>query len=199
MGGNMIRVEEFGYFTPNEALQYDWLALYSDTAWKTRQSNDWSVVLVAGRIAGKCHVLDVVRGKWESPDLLANIRQLWESWKGEAARRRCWLRKLVMEDHASGTAVIQALRREGIAVEAVVRTKDKATRVEEVLPFIASHQVLLAKDAPWLNDFLDECASFRKDGKHAHDDMVDALADAIKGTLGSPLTIFDVMGRRKIR
>ncbi len=196
MGGNMIKVEEFRYFDGDAPLKFDWLSLYCDTAWKTKEHNDWSVIGVAGRMASGSYLLDLARGKWESPDMIANIRQMWRKWQAEAIRRHTWLRKVVVEDHASGTAAIQFLRREGIAMEPRVRLRDKAERVEDVLPFISSGQVHLNRSLPCLKELLDECAGFRKDGKHAHDDMVDMLADAASDCLGKPLTIFDVMGAR---
>jgi predicted phage terminase large subunit-like protein len=200
MGGNMIRIEEFRYFTEDvESLKFDWLGLYCDTAWKTKQHNDFSVVGTAGRLAGRCYLLDVRRGKWESPEMVEVIRAVFLEWQARAHRMKTWVRKLLIEDHASGTFAIQKLRSEGLPITAVQRVKDKAQRVEDVLPFIAAGSVLLPQNAAWQNDFLDECASFRKDGKHAHDDMVDMLADAVKDTLGRPLSIFDVMGKRRIR
>ncbi len=196
MGGNMIKVEEFRYFDGGAPLKFDWLALYCDTAWKTREHNDYSVILVAGRMASGCYLLDLARGKWESPDMIANIRAMWRKWQAEAIRRHTWLRKVVVEDHASGTAAIQFLRREGIAMEPRIRVRDKVERVEDILPFISSGQVHVSKSLPCLDLFVNECAGFRKDGKHKHDDMVDSFADSASDCLGKALTIFDVLGTR---
>ncbi len=197
LGGNMIQVADFKYFDGDAPLKFDWLSLYCDTAWKTKEHNDYSVVAVGGRMATGGYLLDAMWGKWESPEMIANIRQMWRKWQAEAVRRKTWLRKVVIEDHASGTAAIQFLRREGIAMEPRIRTRDKAERVQDVLPFIASGQFHVSRSLPYLKEFVAECSGFRKDGKHAHDDFVDcAVSDLLSDTLGKPLTIFDVLGKR---
>lgn len=100
---------------------------------------------------------------------------------------------MIAEDHAVGTAAIQQLVAEGVPVTPIIRTKDKVTRVEDILPMIATRCVKLPRKAPWLSDFLAECAGFRKDGNHKHDDMIDPMADACKLMLGAPPSTFDVM------
>lgn len=192
LGGNMIKPEWFGYCTAEEASQlvFEYRMVTSDTAWKTREANDWSVFQAWGKLGAKIYLLDQVRGKWESPQMIAIAREFWAKHRED---KSSWLRKIVVEDHASGTAAIQQLVNEGIPVEPVLRVKDKVTRVEDILPMIATGRVVLPKTAAWLAEFLLEMAAFRKDGNHKHDDQVDPLADACKMMLGQGLTIFDVM------
>jgi len=83
---------------------------------------------------------------------------------------------MYVEDKVSGTGLIQTLRREGIHVVAVQRSKDKISRGYDAAPFIASGNVVLPQDAPWLSDFLSEVAAFPAG---AHDDQLDPMFDAI--------------------
>ena len=192
LGGNMLKVEWFDYFDPAEPLIFDFRMITSDMAWKTKEANDWSVFQLWGKLGSKIYLCDQVRGKWESPQMMAVARSFWDTHKADDEKRG-WLRKIVVEDHAVGTAAIQELVREGIAVEAILRTKDKVARLEDVLALVATRRVVIPKQAPWLSDFLMECAGFRKDGNHKHDDMVDPLIDSIKMMLGESISCFDVM------
>jgi predicted phage terminase large subunit-like protein len=83
---------------------------------------------------------------------------------------------MYVEDKVSGTGLIQTLRREGIPVVPVQRSKDKISRGYDAAPFIESGNVALPEDAPWLSDFLAEVASFPAG---AHDDQLDPMFDAI--------------------
>ena len=192
MGGNMIKPEWFGYFDPDEPLLFEWRMVTTDTAWKTKEANDWSVFQCWGKLAGKIYLIDQVRGKWLSPMMIATAKAFWEKHKMVDASRG-WLRKMVIEDHSSGTSAIQQLANEGIPIEPIIRIKDKVTRLEDVLPMIATGRVYLPKGMPWLSDFLNECAAFRKDGNHKHDDVCDPLIDAARLMLGESLSCFDVM------
>lgn len=192
LGGNMIKTEYFGYFDADEPLQFEYRIITSDMAWKTKEANDWSVFQLWGKLENKIYLIDQLRGKWESPMMIAMGREFWSLHKAQDEKRG-WLRKMVIEDHAVGTAAVQQLCIEGVIVEPILRVKDKVTRVEDILPIIATKCVVLPKKAPWLPDFLAECAAFRKDGNHKHDDVVDPLSDACKLMLGQSLSCFDVM------
>lgn len=192
LGGNMIKPEWFDKYDPDDNLVFEYRIITTDMAWKTKECNDWSVFQLWGKLGSKIYLIEQLRGKWESPQMIAIAREFWKKHKADDDSKG-WLRKMVGEDHSVGTAAIQQLVSEGIPVDALIRVKDKVTRVEDILPMIATKRVMLPKEAPWLADFLLECASFRKDGNHKHDDQIDGLADAAKLLLGEPPTIFDAM------
>ncbi len=103
-----------------------------------------------------------------------------------------------IEDKASGTGLIQDMRVEGqVLVEGIERTKDKYTRVLDVVGYIEAGKVHLPKNAPWLNDFITECESFTADDSHMHDDQIDPMIDAINEFLvvSSTLAIWQKLGR----
>lgn len=195
-GGNLIPVDKFHRYdlTTAESIKFDKRLIVCDTALKTKEHNDYSVLQLWGRSQNKAWLIDSMRGKWESPDLLANAKQFWKKHAYDP-RGIVGPPRFVVEEKAAGTGLVQQLRREGIPVEGIERNIDKVTRIKDVLPFIESGLVVLPRegDAPWMRDLIIEFAQFRADGKSKHDDLCDCLADGVSILLGRPLSIFDVM------
>ncbi|OOF84453.1 heat-shock protein Hsp70 [Rodentibacter ratti] len=166
-------------------------AIYADTAQKTKEHNDYSAFLVAGKgDDGKVYVLDVVRGKWEAPELEQKLKDVWNAQK--ANRNTGYLSRVNVEDKASGTSLIQRIQRETrIPIKAVGVDADKYTRVLGVQGYIESGYVCLPENAPWVKEFIDECEAFTATDSHKHDDQVDALVMAISDLLGRPKSLLD--------
>jgi len=176
-GGGIISTAWFKFWTMLPQLEYRFITI--DTAQKTGQQNDYSVMQCWARsIVGQAVMIDQVRGKWEAPELLVQARALWLKHQGDmrAPALKAPLRGMYVEDKVSGTGLIQTLRREGLPVLAVQRNKDKISRAYDAAPFIESGNVILPQDAPWLSDFLGETSSFPAG---AHDDQLDPMFDAI--------------------
>ncbi len=110
---------------------------------------------------------------------------------------------MVIEEKAAGTGLIQQLNIAGVPAEGIERDIDKVRRVQAVLPYQEAGLVLVPGDnepgCDWLPGFLTECAQFKPDGTHAHDDMVDCFADGVQLLLGRALSILDVLGLEKKR
>lgn len=194
LGGNLIKTDDFLYYSEDpDSIKWEKKVIVCDTALKTGQQNDYSVLQVWGKLGGKTFLIDQARGRWESPELISNFRAFYRKHH----KINSPVTRVTIEDKAAGTGTGQTLRREGIPIESVERTKDKVTRVQEILPYLATHMVYLPKGVPWLPAFTSECAQFRADGKAAYDDQVDCLCDGVWFTLGRPLSILDVLGERK--
>jgi predicted phage terminase large subunit-like protein len=134
----------------------------------------------------KIYLLDMIRGKWEAPDLK---RAAIDFWVKQKAITDSALRQMKVEDKASGTGLIQDLRRGGpgqpsIPIVGIERHKDKLTRVMDVTTYIECGSVCLPPEAAWINDFIAECEAFTPDDSHAHDDQIDPMCDAISDLLG---------------
>lgn len=176
-GGGIINVEWFTYWKVMPQLEFRFITV--DTAQKTAEKNDFSVMQAWARSStGKAVKLDQVRGKWEAPELLVQSRAFWMKHLNDQ-RPQCktaTLRGMYVEDKASGTGLVQTLRREGVPVVPVQRNRDKITRGRDAAPFIESGNVALPEDAPWLSDFLAEVSSFPSG---IHDDQLDPMFDAI--------------------
>ena len=196
-GGGILKESWFRYYTAQPRLDFRFIT--ADTAQKTGQDNDFSVLQCWGRsVTGAAVLLDQIRGKWEAPELLVQARAFWLkhlSLPGSV------LRSIMVEDKVSGTGLIQTLRREGIPVIPVQRNKDKISRAHDAAPFIESGNVLLPIDAPWLSDFLAEASSFPGG---AHDDQMDPMFDAVahvqrapavKTAIAAPIPVVNRWGR----
>lgn len=178
-GGGIIKESWYRYYTV--LPQLEWRVITVDTAQKVEQQNDYSVLQCWGRsTTGQAVLLDQVRGKWEAPDLVVQARAFWNKHKDNKLPK---LRKMLVEDKVSGTGLIQTLRREGVAIKAVQRNKDKISRGHDAAPFIESGNVLLPEDAPYLSDFLAESSTFPGG---AHDDQLDPMFDAINEVQAAP-------------
>ena len=162
------------------------------TAMKVKQHNDYSVFGVFGVTRqGKMHLLDLVRGKWEAPELKKRLIELWNKWLVAGCSA------VYIEDKASGVGLLQELKAlTGIPIIGLEADKDKLTRIESALPHIESGNLLLPQDPTYGSnpDILSECEAFTRDDSHKHDDIVDVIGYAIKEGLSQMfVSIFDVV------
>ena len=185
LGGAIIKRDWFKYYTPSNEYDYSRLLITADTAMKVKEHNDYSVFMV-GALTGtnQLHVLEMVRGKWEAPELKHVAVSLFEKYKYDA-KTGLSCSGLYVEDKASGTGLIQELSRAGVPITGLVTDKDKLTRVESVLNYISSGQVMLPYDETYgFNpELLAECEAFTRVDSHAHDDIVDSLVYLIQESL----------------
>lgn len=179
-GGNLFKTEWLQEYDVLPKLK--WRAIYVDTAQKTKERNDYSVFEHWGAgIDGRAYLIDLVRGKFEAPELEATALMLWAKSKGLDPEKCGHLRKMAVEDKVSGTGLIQAVKRKSIPVVAIQREKDKYTRALDAVPAAASGLVSIPRFAPWKLAFLSEYAAF-PDG--AHDDQIDPFMDAVTEICG---------------
>ena len=191
LGGEIIKSEWFGdRYTIVPRLKYR--GIFADTAQKTKEHNDYSVFQCWGcGEDGRIYLLDMIRGKWEAPELKRRALAFWEKHNAETDRFAGQLRQLAIEDKASGTGLIQDIRMSGsIPVVGIARTTDKLSRVMDVVSYIEAGLVRLP-NAPWVSDFLAECEAFTADDTHAHDDQIDPMVDAINNMLVRKSSVWD--------
>lgn len=174
-GGNLFKDEWFLRHT--EVPKLAWRAIYIDTAQKTKERNDFTVMQEWGKgVDGKAYLLDQVRARFEAPELLTTALTFWEKAKSRDAGHYGFLRKMQIEDKVSGTGLIQQVRRKSIPVLEVQRNTDKYTRALDVVPFASTGLVSIPKDAVWLKSWIGEVIAF-PDG--TNDDQVDPMIDAL--------------------
>lgn len=178
-GGAVIKTEWFKYYSTNANHLYKRIFITGDTAQKVKEHNDWSVFFVWGVTNfGKLQLLDRLRGKWEAPDLKRQVKMLWNRWSCGLGRTPC--SGLYVEDKASGTGLIQEIKREcAIPILPLQADKDKLTRLEAVLAHIEAGNVELPNGPEYNKELLNECEAFTRDDSHSHDDQVDALVYGI--------------------
>lgn len=209
LGGQIIK----GNWFPRVAMapKITYRKVYADTAMKTAEANDYSVFECWGHGEdGKIYLLDLLRGKWEAPDLKRNFIEFWNKQNSaELTRMFGPCRGAVVEDKASGTGLIQDLKRAepardgrparaAIPVRAQQRSIDKLTRVQDALPYIESGFVVLLEHSDFVSGFVSECEAFTADDSHAFDDQIDPMCDAIVDMLRKPRnSLIDAFINRK--
>lgn len=178
-GGNIIRGEWLPMYDMPPTMEYR--AVYVDTAQKAGEHHDYTVAQEWGKgTDGKLYLLDQLRGRYEVPEIERRIPAFWAKCKARDAAQWGALRQMKVEDAASGTGLIQRMRRAAeIPVAGIKRSKDKYTRLCDVLGYIEAGYVCVPRAASFTADFLAELEAFTADDSHAHDDQVDPMVDAI--------------------
>jgi len=173
-GGGIFKEEYWQYYDILPQLKYS--IIVGDTAQKTKEINDYSVFECWGEgVDGNAYLIDIVRGKWEFPELETVCVAFWNKHKSNTQIK---LRMLYIEDKSSGTGLIQKIKKTyKIPIYGIKRdSKDKVERVSGIIGYIESGYVYLKKNAHWLSDFLFETSLFPN---ASHDDQVDPLTDAV--------------------
>lgn len=199
LGGNIIRGEWFKLYTVLPKLK--WRKMFADTAQKTKERNDFSVFEEWGMgVDGWIYLLDMIRGRWEAPELQRRAVAFWAKAKSRDVNEFGQIRKMAVEDKSSGTGLIQTIRHPpfNIPIEAIERDKDKLTRCMDALPYIECGQVALPAEASFTSDFISEAESFTADDSHDFDDQLDPMFDAVDDMLqsGNRLKIWEAVGRK---
>lgn len=116
----------------------------------------------------KVYLIHVFRKRLDYPSLKREVRNQASLYRPQV---------ILIEDKASGTPLIQELRREGCGnTKACKPEGDKVMRMNTQSAFIERGQVLLPRQAPWLADYRLELGSFPR-GRH--DDQVDSTSQAL--------------------
>ena len=181
IGGGIFKEKWWQFYSALPKIQYR--MIYADTAQKTKEQNDFTVFECWGKgNDGRIYLLDMIREKWESPQLLVQAKAFWQKHKAMTGKSLGTLRKMKIEDKVSGTGLIQQLQqgKDRIPVEGIPRDKDKITRAFDVAPQIEVGNVVLPESHPCLSDFLTEARTFPNG---AHDDTLDPMMDAIEDML----------------
>ena len=141
-----------------------------DCAFKEAETSDYVVGQVWGRIGSAFLLGDQVRARMDFPATVHAVRDLSEKWPGTFAK--------LIEDKANGSAVIQMLAHEIPGLIPVNPQGGKIARASAISPLVEAGNVYLPHPAcaPWVEDFIEECAAFPNG---AHDDQVDAMTQAL--------------------
>lgn len=195
LGGEVIKPEWFKYYPMSEDYHYDKVVIASDTAMTVKEASDYTCFMVGGITKdNKLHILDIIHGKFEYPELKQQAISIYNRWQVD--KYHASASAFYIENKASGISLIQDLTKSGLPIMPIDVTKDKLARVEEVLSFIASGQVLLPVSQSYGNnqELLSECQAFTRDDSHLHDDMVDTLVHLINNTIANrKISLLDVL------
>lgn len=196
IGGSVIKTEWFKYYPTSEHYDYQFSFITSDTAQKKGEANDFSVFSFWGvTFDNHLHLIDMVRGKWEADELREQVKLCWKKWSSFETRPYGFY----IEDKSSGIGVIQEITKtEPIPIIPITRTRyknddglmvsaDKFSRVMTTAPYLANGWVYLpnGEKDDISSMLIAECAAFRAELNHKHDDMVDTLCDAVDVAFGA--------------
>lgn len=188
LGGNIIKGEWFRRYDEKSLPKIRYRKIFADTAQKTKERNDFSVFEEWGfGVDGKIYLLDLIRGKWEAPELQSRAKAFWAKCKARDVEKFGQLREMMVEDKSSGTGLVQTLKLHphNIPIKGIEREKDKLTRVMDGVAYLESGQVCVPDDAPFTNDFIAENEAFTADDTHDFDDQIDPMLDAVNDMLSS--------------
>jgi predicted phage terminase large subunit-like protein len=139
-----------------------------DTAFKTGADNDYSVCTTWGLADAGYYLLSLWRARVEFPELKRQVANQADAWKPHV---------ILVEDKASGQSLIQELKlATRFPVLPIKVDADKHSRAEAITPLFEAGKVFLSEAASWVNDYIDELASFPS---AVHDDCVDSTSQAL--------------------
>lgn len=200
LGGNMIPVDKFRrYAAADRLLPWEDKVMICDTALKKGEGNDWWVIQTWGRLGRRCYLLYSVRVQCNSAEFIHICVNEYRNRMADQVNHP--VSRFIIEDSAAGPGVIAALNEQGIPATPIIPIKDKAQRMNDVLPYIETGCAYLPADddkesAEWLPILLTELSAFSQDLTHEHDDQCDCVAYALSQLLGSGLSILEVLGEQ---
>jgi predicted phage terminase large subunit-like protein len=165
--GNIVKREWLRqYDTTPDA--FDVILASWDTASTLSKTADYSVGTVWGSKGLDFYLLDLLRGRFEVPELRREVVALSRKWSAEHT---------VIEDTDIVRAITQDLRRSGEHSAILKRPRfDKEARFLAQSARFEAGQVHVPRDASWLSGWMDELLAF-PNGRH--DDQVDSTSQAL--------------------
>ncbi|MGL4388664.1 MAG: phage terminase large subunit [Brevinema sp.] len=164
--GGLLKWKWFDYH--DELPSGDMIVQSWDTASSDNDFSDYSVGITALYKDNKFYIIDIFRDKLLFPELKRKIKELHDQYKPK---------KLIIENKASGIALIQQIRNEyniyPIPYDPKLSKKD---RIMVNSGIIESGRVLLPRGASFIDELQKEVVTFPH-GKH--DDQLDALSQIL--------------------
>jgi predicted phage terminase large subunit-like protein len=193
-GGNLIKRQWLRYYEERPS-KFDHLIASWDTASTLAESSSFSVGTLWGAIGPNFYLLDLVRGRWEVPELRQQIIRQNEEWNPEAT---------VIEETELGRTLVQDLHRSGdLRAQLHKPIGGKQSRLEVQSARFEAGRVHLPSlsSAPWITTYVAELLAFPQ-GRH--DDQVDATSQALnyiaaRNARRGPLVGRDIRRRDVVR
>ena len=168
-----------------ESLEYRFIT--ADTAQKTNTWNDWTVFAEWGVYQGKLYRLGYRRARMKADQLRRDFESFVRASHANNGVNLGNLRKVLVEDKASGTGLIQEVQGKlPIPITPVPRERDKLTRALDVQAHHMAKKVVLPYGDKANFEFVSEVASFTPDDTHKHDDQTDVMIDALEEAFIAP-------------
>jgi predicted phage terminase large subunit-like protein len=167
LGGTFIKSKWLKSHTSITFEPADSIVLSWDIALSEAQTGDYSAGVVLLNRGEKFFVLEVVRGRFQFPQLIDKIVEMCRRYPNGS---------LLIEDSPISKGLIQSIRNHDINVLTVTPDKDKQSRVISQSDLFEGGSISLPTRAEWRDTFVGELLAF-PGGQH--DDQVDALVQGL--------------------
>ena len=171
--GSLFKRDLWRYYTKPPSLRsFQNIIMSVDCAFKDVDTSDFTVIQVWGYIrGGEFYLLDQARARMGLNATVNTIRNMSHKWPDTHFK--------LVEEAANGAAVIEMLNNEIRGLEPIHPKNSKETRAQAVTPLVERRVVFIPDPsiAPWIHEFVEECAEFPKG---AFDDSVDAMTQALQ-------------------
>jgi predicted phage terminase large subunit-like protein len=170
--GAIVKREWLRYYEPaNMPADFEWILQSWDTACKIGETNDYSVCTTWKVVGMNFYLVEDLRERLTYP-------QLKRAASEHFRKHQPWT--VLIEDQASGIALIQELRNEGVyCIDAYKPApgSDKTTRFSAQSIKFEAGRVFLPIRAPWLDEYIGEITGFPG---AKYDDQVDSTSQALE-------------------
>ncbi|MGQ3740857.1 phage terminase large subunit, partial [Bacillus sp. Fil] len=194
--GNLLKRKWWQYYDTLPNMVHTILSI--DATFKDEADSDFVCIQVWGKNGADMYLIDNLKARMNFPTTLQAIRNMVRKYPKANAK--------LVEDKANGPAIISMLKNEIGGMIPVNPQGGKIARVNAVSPYIESGNVYVPRQAPWVHDFVEECASF-PNGKN--DDQTDAMSQALnrfiyyhsneKMSIKEPVTLEEKVHRHIIK
>ncbi len=165
-GGNIFKRDWFKFYDDLPTMYQTIISV--DAAFKDTKTSDFVAIGVWGKSGANVYLLDLINERMDFVRTLEVIRLM--------KRKYAEANMVLIEDKANGSAIISTLRQEIMGIVPVEPLGSKESRAYAIQPFVMAGNVWLPKNAPWVEDYLDQMMRFPKSSK---DDMVDMTTQAL--------------------
>lgn len=148
--------------------RFDEMLISVDASFKDTDGSDNVAMGVWGRVGIDKFLVTQVCRRMDFPETLKTLVDLMNAYPRA--------RPKLIEDKANGPAVISVLKKEVSGIVAVNPEGGKESRAHAVSPQVEAGEVYVPLHADWVNDYLEEMATFPK---ALHDDQVDQTTQAL--------------------
>ena len=153
------------------------LTISIDTALKKDDDASYGVALVMATDGRHHYVIDVLRGRFDFPELRDAVLRLLGQYQ---------ITNILIEEATVGPALASTLREHGHAsILCPTRGRSKLERFQEQLHLFVDGRVWVACDQAWVVTLINELLRFPHD---RHDDQVDALTQYLAWTSSNART-----------
>lgn len=164
--GNIVKREWWQFYSE---LPEDLFKVISiDSSFKDTDRSDFTAIQVWGKNDANYYLLERVKARMDFVSTMNKLKYLRYAHPTTVG--------ILVEDKANGPAVVSMLKNSVPGVIAVNPQGGKMARLNAIAGVIESGNVYLPEGADWLDEFIDEFASFPNG---AHDDEVDCCSQAL--------------------